>query len=38
LHRNAAAIDITAGAAIDRQRRLIAKLDRLGVPRSIRAA
>ena len=38
LHRNAAAIDEAAGAAVDRQRRLIAELDGLGPPRSICAA
>ena len=35
LHRDAAAIDEAAGAAVDRQRRLVAELDGLGLPRSI---
>jgi hypothetical protein len=30
LHRNAPAIDETAGAAIDGKRRLIAEIDRIG--------
>ncbi len=38
LHRNAAAIDKAAAAAIDRQRRFVAELDGLGSPRSICAA
>ena len=38
LHRDAAAIDVGASAAVDRQRRLVAELDGVGMPRSICAA
>ena len=38
LHRNAAAIDEAAVAAVDRQRRFVAEIDGLGSPRSICAA
>jgi hypothetical protein len=39
LDRNSAAVDHAAGAAIDRERRLVAEIGRLGVrARSVRAA
>ena len=38
LHRNAAAVDQTAGAAVDRKRRLVAEIEALGLKPSICAA